>query len=168
MELVVAGRVRRAWGIKGQLSVDWTNGSCPVEVGSGFIYLKIPGEGAPKKFVLMVDHFHSGCNVISLKGLTSRTEAERYKGLEIWVEKGELPELKDNEFYSYQLLGMRVETTVGEHLGEIVQIFSTGSNDVYVVKKDSTEILLPAISDVVKKIDVEGKLMIIELIEGLR
>ena len=167
-DFVVAGRVRRAWGIKGEVTVDWNNGTCPVTVGKDLIYIGSDDEGSLKKFNIIRDHRHGDCNIIRCDGMTSRDEAEKLRGLHIWVPVSGLKRLPDGEYYSYQFLDMRVESTEGEYLGEIKEIFSTGSNDVYVVKKEGEELLVPAIEDVIKKIDLDNKLMIIELIEGLR
>ena len=57
---------------------------------------------------------------------------------------------------------------IGEDLGEIIEILETGSNDVYVVAGPTGEILIPALSQVVKTIDVIGGLMTVDLPEGLR
>lgn len=164
---VVAGRVRRAWGTARQLAVDWNNGSCPVEVGADNVYLKAKGEDFLSKFVIAIDHSHGSLSIVTLKGLSSRSEAERYRGSNIWVEKGKLPLLREGEYYAYQLLEMRVETNQGEYLGNISEIFPTGSNDVYVVRNGAEELLIPATQDVVKKVDIKAGLMTIELIEGL-
>ena len=61
-------------------------------------------------------------------------------------------------------------TEEGEELGEITEIFPTGSNDVYVVKKDGKgkELLLPAIKDCIKNVDLENGVMTVKLLEGLR
>jgi 16S rRNA processing protein RimM len=166
-ELVVAGRVRRVFGVKGQLSVDWNNGVSPVPVETGNVYLRAGKEGPIEKFELVRDHRHGNHNIITLNGLVSRTDAEKYRGSDLWVEKKSLPPLKDNEYYTYQLIEMRVETTNGEHLGEIKEIFSTGSNDVYVVRKGDDEILIPATEDVIVEIDLEGGVMKINMVEGL-
>lgn len=165
-ELVVAGRVRRAWGVKGQLTVDWSDGSCPTLEDGGKIFLR-DKEGTLSEFVVTKDHRHGSCNIVTLKNLSSPEEARKYNGADILVGKEGLPALKEDEFYTYQLIDMKVETTEGEYLGEIKSVFSTGSNDVYVVKKGAHEILIPAIKDVVKKVDVGAGLMIVELMEGL-
>ena len=64
----------------------------------------------------------------------------------------------------------KVATEEGEELGEITEIFPTGSNDVYVVKKDGKgkELLLPAIKDCIKNVDLENGVMTVKLLEGLR
>lgn len=56
----------------------------------------------------------------------------------------------------------------GTYIGKVDDIFSTGSNDVYVVKNENgEEKLLPGINEVLKKIDIENKKIIVNLIEGL-
>ena len=63
---------------------------------------------------------------------------------------------------------MDVTTDEGENLGKIVDVFPTGSNDVYVVKDElGKQVLLPAIGDVIKSVDVKNKKMVVHLIEGL-
>lgn len=65
------------------------------------------------------------------------------------------------------LMGLHVVTEEGRFLGRIESIFPTGSNDVYVCAGGEREILLPAISDVILKIDLEKKEMVVRLLPGL-
>ena len=67
----------------------------------------------------------------------------------------------------YQLVGLEVVTTMGERLGTLSDVMETGANDVYVVDNGGQEILLPAIAEVVKAIDMETGRMVVEVIEGL-
>ena len=56
----------------------------------------------------------------------------------------------------------------GKHLGNLVDVFPTGSNDVYVVKDElGKQTLLPAIGDVIKSVDIKNKKMIVHLLEGM-
>jgi 16S rRNA processing protein RimM len=75
--------------------------------------------------------------------------------------------LEDGEFFYSQIVGLSVVTTEGMTLGMVEDILVTGSNDVYVVKDGKREYLIPAIADVVKKIDLEEKTILIEVMEGL-
>ena len=76
--------------------------------------------------------------------------------------------LEEGTYYIVDMIGMDVYTDEGEKLGNIEDIFNTGSNDIYVVKSElGKQILLPAISDVVKNIDMENKKMVVHLISGL-
>jgi 16S rRNA processing protein RimM len=76
--------------------------------------------------------------------------------------------LPEGSYYLFQLVGLEVITTEEEHLGTITEILETGANDVYVVRGDKKqEILIPAVADVVKAVDLEKGQIIVELIEGL-
>ncbi|MCI0903504.1 MAG: 16S rRNA processing protein RimM, partial [Chloroflexi bacterium] len=71
-------------------------------------------------------------------------------------------------YFHYQLIGLKVRTVAGEELGELAEILETGSNDVYVVRGVAGEILVPALSPVVREIDIDAGLMVVDLPEGLR
>lgn len=70
-------------------------------------------------------------------------------------------------YYHEQIIGTSVYTTQGELIGIVESILETGSNDVYVVKQDEREYLIPAIKDVIKKVDLKNGRILIETIEGL-
>ncbi len=85
--------------------------------------------------------------------------------LEIPISR--LRPLPDGEYYQFQLLGLEVWTIAGELLGTISDILPTGSNDVYVVRSDTGEMLIPAIEDVVKAVELDKGRLVIELMPGL-
>ena len=77
--------------------------------------------------------------------------------------------LKKDEYFIADLIGLQVTSDEGEALGEISDVLQTGANDVYVIKTpEGEEILLPAIKDCVKAVDIEGKTMEVHLLPGLR
>ena len=78
------------------------------------------------------------------------------------------PELSSEEFFHFQLLGLQVRTENGEELGSIREILQTGSNDVYLVEKDGAELLLPAISQVIRRVDLDEGVMVVKMLEGMR
>jgi len=75
--------------------------------------------------------------------------------------------LPEGELYVYQLIGLEVWTDEGERLGRVTDLWETGSNDVYVVDREGQVILLPAIKEVVRAIDIERGRMTVHLMEGL-
>ena len=75
--------------------------------------------------------------------------------------------LPEGRYYHHQIIGLQVRTTQGELLGTIAEVLSGKSNDNYIVKGSKGEILIPAIEDVVKSIDLDQGFMTIEAIEGL-
>ena len=75
--------------------------------------------------------------------------------------------LSEGQYYHSQIIGLEVRTTQGEPLGNITEVLTGKSNDNYVVRGARGEILIPAIEDVVKSIDLNEGRMTIEAIEGL-
>ena len=110
---------------------------------------------------------HTKTPLISFKGVTDRDRAETLIGAELFIPETELPELDNGTYYWFELIGIEVYTTGGDYLGRITSIFPTGSNDVYVVKDNKQEVLIPALESVVLDIDLELKRMRVDLPEGL-
>ena len=75
--------------------------------------------------------------------------------------------LSEGQFYHHQIIGLQVRTTRGEYIGEITDILTGKSNDNYIVRGATGEILIPAIEDVVQSIDLDSGIVTIEAIEGL-
>ncbi len=110
---------------------------------------------------------HTGTPLISFKEITNRDQAKALIGGELFIPQTDLPELDEDTYYWYDLIGTEVYTTTEEFLGRIESIIETGSNDVYVVKRDEKEVLIPALESVVLEIDLEHNRMQVELPEGL-
>ena len=106
--------------------------------------------------------------ILWFKGFRDRGQAQRLTGLWLCVPQSEVPTAEEGEYFHYQLIGLKVRTVEGEELGEVAEILETGSNDVYVVTGLEGEILVPALSRVVREIDIVSGLMVVDLPEGLR
>ena len=110
---------------------------------------------------------HTGTPLVSFKGIVNRDQAKTLLGAELFIPQSELPELDEDTYYWYDLIGIEVVTITGEFLGRIESIIETGSNDVYVVKRHEKEVLIPALESVVLEIDLAQKRMQVDLPEGL-
>jgi len=104
---------------------------------------------------------------VKLSGVDSREAAEALSGEAVEVPKSLLEPLPEGRYYRFQIVGMQVYDAGRGHLGEIRQVLTTGSNDVYVVEGERGEVLLPAIDDVIKEVDVAGGRMTVDLMEGM-
>jgi 16S rRNA processing protein RimM len=106
--------------------------------------------------------------LLKLQDITDRSAAEKYRGADVEVATEEAIKLPKGQFYWHQVIGLHVEhATTGEPLGQVSDIIETGANDVYVVKGERGEILVPAIKDVVKRIDPSAGRMLIEPLPGM-
>lgn len=106
--------------------------------------------------------------LLKLQGIDDIDEAEKYRNLYIKVNRNVMPKLPEDSYYIVDLLECEVYTEEGELLGKVDDVFNTGSNDVYVVKDElGKQILLPAIGEVIKNVDISNKKIIVKLMKGL-
>ncbi len=105
--------------------------------------------------------------VLKLKGIDSIDQAERLRGKLVEVPEEEAVKLPEDHFFWHQILGLQVVTSQGETLGKVDEILETGSNDVYVVHGPRGEMLIPAIKQVVKSVDLARGTITVELMPGL-
>lgn len=103
---------------------------------------------------------------ITFRGITEIEKALLFRDSLLYLPAEEVC-LEDGEFFHEQIIGLSVVTTGGMILGKVEEILATGSNDVYVVTDGKREYLIPAIADVVKGVDLEGKTILIEVMEGM-
>jgi 16S rRNA processing protein RimM len=88
--------------------------------------------------------------------------------VEIFIPFGDVEPLAEDEYYYWQVIGLRVQTEAGRHLGRLEQIIDTGANDVYQVRTETGgELLLPAIAAVIKEVDLEKERIVVHLLPGL-
>jgi 16S rRNA processing protein RimM len=158
--------VVKTQGIKGQVKVSSSGGDTPTFSAGNLIYLE-DKEGRRKSFTVESSRPHKEMTVLSLREVTRMEAAEELVGCSVYVEKTSLEPLPSDEFYWYQLQGLRVETEEGTILGCLEDLLPTGSNDVFVVRKDGREILLPATDEVVVRVDLKEEVMVVRLLEGL-
>ena len=105
--------------------------------------------------------------IIKFKEINDINEAEKYKGLVIYADRDDLWELEDGVYYIADLIGLDVYDESGK-IGVIADVFNTGANDIYDVKREGKKnLLLPVIDDVVKEIDLENKRIMVHVMEGL-
>jgi 16S rRNA processing protein RimM len=118
--------------------------------------------------VLESQRRHGRRILLKFEGCEDREEADKLRGELIYVPVDEAVPLEEDEYYVHEIVGLQAWTTEGEYLGRIEEVIHTGSNDVYVVRDSVRETLIPALSDVVLKIDTEQGRIEVQLMKGLR
>ena len=171
--LVAVGRIIGAHGREGEIRVKATS-DVPGRFDEGqTLYVSRDGVSPEERTYQIAKTRSTGSKgkdilIISLRGCRDRDQALRMAGLWLCVLQSEVPSAEEGEYLHYELLGLKVRTVEGEDLGEVAEILETGSNDVYVVRGAAGEILVPALSKVVREIDIASGLMVVDLPEGLR
>ncbi len=161
LDFITIGRILAPWGIKGKLKVK--------------VITDFPQRFAPSSTVyvnrqpMTIDstEWYKSKAIIKLNTIDNIEAARRLRGQPIEIHHSQLYSLPEGQYYHFQLIGLEVWTTQGELLGNITEILTAESNDNYVVSGAKGEILIPAIEDVVKSIDLDSRRITIEPIEGL-
>ena len=154
---IIIGKLGKVRGLNGELNIipltDFENRFDNLE--------KVDIDGK----LLQVDYVKSvGKNlVIRFSEYTNRENAQNLTGKLMRVNKSEAAPLADGEFYTFDIIGLEASDLNDSTIGIVTEVLKTGSNDVFVVKSnDGREILIPALKRVIKKIDIENKLMLID------
>lgn len=106
--------------------------------------------------------------ILKFRGLDTLAGARGLVGEWMTVPRESAPDLPEGGYFHFQLLGLQVFTKQGERLGRVCEVLETGSNDVYVVSDGGGELLLPALADVIREIDLAQGVMVVDLPDGLR
>ena len=105
--------------------------------------------------------------LLKLKGVEGPEEAKKLVGSYLEIERENLVRLPEGRYFIFDIIGLKVITTEKKEVGTVKEVISLPVNDVYVVQGEEKEYDIPALKEVVKKIDLEKKIMIIEPQEGL-
>jgi len=160
-EFVIIGKILAPWGVKGKLKVDVVTDFPERFTPGSTVYI------SRQPMTIDSSEWHKGKAIIKLNTVNGLEDAQRLRGQFIEVHHSQLHPLPEGQYYHFQLIGLEAWTTHGELLGNITQILTAVSNDNYVVRGTAGEILIPAIDEVVKSVDLDKGRIIIGAIEGL-
>lgn len=167
---ILCGKIGRPFGVKGELTVFWNNLEAPIKHGEQ-VFLSENSKLTQKTFTLTSSRVQTDRAIVRFAEIQNREDAAALTNQELFIPESKLAALSQNEYYTYQLLGLQVYDEAGVHIGELVNIFPTGSNDVYEIlppgKKAGEELFVPAIQNIIQKIDLESKRMTIKVLPGL-
>ena len=161
MDWISVGRITRSHGLKGELKFfpsDRDNVIVQKEqrVRLGEAQLKIESvRGAKPPFIIKFDGINS---IEATKNLT---------GKELRVARADFEPLPEGEYYRFEIEGLKAFDDTGKYYGIVEVVIATGSNDVFVVRGEGKEWLIPMIDSVVQTIDLEKGKLIFHCVEGL-
>ncbi len=164
-EWATIGKIVAPFGIKGEVKVFSLS-----DIPDRFAMLKSIYLGPEYRSyaIRAVRPYRGDMLILKLAGVNSTNDAELLRNLEIFIPLDALAKLPPDSYYQHDILGLHVVMLDEQEVGIITDIIVTGGNDVYVVKTPAGhEVLIPAIKDVVKQIDLLRHLMYIDPIKGL-
>ena len=169
MEWYNVGKIVNTHGIRGEVRVN-SYTDFPEErfaVGSK-LALFMPESPKPIFLIVATQRPHKNFNLLTFENHPNLNDVEKYRDGILKVSENQLGDLDEDEFYYHEIIGCTVVTTEGQEIGKVTEILETGANDVWTVTPEKGKPqYIPYIEDVVKEVDIEGKKIIIELMDGL-
>lgn len=166
MKFFVFGEIVKTRGLKGCLKALSSLESQYILDGLDFVYLESKS-GQKNRYEIKEINPSGQFLFLELKGISDVDKAQALVGSKLLLPRDLLEVLPENEYYWQDIIGLEVYTPEGRHLGRVESIFPTGSNDVYVCRGGDGELLIPAIADVIVRIDLDEGRMTVKLLEGL-
>lgn len=166
-DLLQVGVITTTHGLRGEVKVFPTT-----DDASRFKKLKqvILDDGKEKRELEVASvRFFKNLVILKFKGIDDINDVEKYRKAGLYVTRENAVELKENEYFIADLIGLSAVSDEGEELGVITDVLTTGANDVYIIgQSGKPDLLVPAIMDCIKNVDLEEKKMLIHLLPGLR
>ena len=164
---VCIARIGAAHGVRGAVKL-WTFTEDPFAVKR---YGPLSSKDGARQFEITDAREAKDHLVATLKGVTTRDEAERLNGVELYVAREKLPATEEDEYYHTDLIGLAAVTTADEPLGRVVAIHNFGAGDIIEIAppQGAPTMLLPFTNAVVPTVDLKAGRVVIELpdeIEG--
>jgi len=164
---LVVGRIGKAHGLKGEVTVELRTDDPDLRFASGNTVVTEPAERGP--LVVVSARSQSGRFVMSFEGVRDRDGAEALRDtlMVVYVDPDELPDDPD-EYYDHQLVGLRAVTVTGRELGTVIEMVHLPAQDMFVVRRaDGRELLIPFVADIVPELDLAAGLIRVDPPDGL-
>lgn len=155
------GKIVKAHGLRGEIKVVLA-GETPENLELPGIHLRF-ADGRLVPAVLYGCRPVRGGYLFRVKGYSDLDAVTPLIKAEVVIRSDDLPPLDDDEYYHFQLLGLKVRDISGIYLGELVEILPTGFHDVYCIRGETDEeLLLPAVSPFIVNIDIAAGSMVVD------
>lgn len=160
------GQIVNHFGIKGMVKVNpFTDDISQFEEMKTILVDK---KGSLQEMQIEEVKYSKNQVLLKLKGIETVEEAEKYRNCYLKLPREKARKLPKNTYFIADLIGLEVYTEEGNLLGKVDDIYNTGASDIYVIKDElGKQILLPAIKEVIKQVDLEEEKIVVHLLDGL-
>jgi 16S rRNA processing protein RimM len=158
---ILIGRILAAHGLKGEVKIKSFT-EAPLEIASYSAVMASDG----RKFTLQHERMQGDVVIAAIKGISDRTSAESLRGLDLYVDRADLPATDEDEFYHADLIDLPVLDAEGAEVGRVVAFHNFGGGDVMEIKRGNAGVFVPFTLKMVPTVDVKGGRVVLSA-EGL-
>lgn len=165
MEYLEAGKIVNTHGLRGEVkAVPWTDSP---ETFECIEYVYIKKKTGDVRLDIENIKYQKNNLILKFKQIQTIEEAETLKNKTLYIDRGALGELPEGVYYIADIIGLEAVDTDGNVIGTVADIFNTGSNDIYEIKRvGKKNLLLPHIDDVIT-VELENRRVVIRIPKGL-
>ena len=164
-QLVPVGEIVATHGLVGWLKVNPFNPETTAIAGDRQLILEKDGRRTAQD--LESSKRNKRQILIKLRGVDGIDDARKWVGAILCVDADALEPLEPGQYYHYQVVGLEVYALAGERIGVITRVWSTPGGELYVVQGATKEFLIPAVKEIIEKVDFSAGRVIINPPEGL-
>lgn len=165
LEYISIGQIVNTYGVKGELKVYPLTDDIRRFDKVKIVYIE-ENQGLYKYEIQHIKYLNN-IVIVKFKNVEDIESAEKFRNKYIKVHRNDAVKLPEDSFFVCDIIGADVFNLDGELLGKVYDVIQTGSNDVFVVKTEDKEILIPALKTIFKEIDIIKGRMVVKLPEGL-
>ncbi|MEC3980315.1 ribosome maturation factor RimM [Amycolatopsis sp. H20-H5] len=165
---VVVGRVAKAHGITGELAVDVRTDSPEQRFRVGAVVATRLRDGSTRELTITAARSHSGRLLVRFEQVQTRDVAETLRGALLLADTSALPPTEDpEEFYDFELEGLRAELTDGSPVGKVIEVLHSPGGELLSLDCDGRTVLVPFVQAIVPVVDIAGGRVVLDPPEGL-
>ncbi|CAN5469570.1 ribosome maturation factor RimM [soil metagenome] len=165
-ELITIAKTVKTRGLRGEIVADLLT-DFPERFDNLTRVFAVCADNKTSELKLEKFWFQKNRIILKFKDIDSIEAAEKWRDCEICVPESEAVELEEDEFFDWELENCAVETVEGAKIGEVQQLMRTGATEILVVKGAEKEYLIPFAETICVKVDIENKLIRVDIPEGL-
>ena len=167
MGLILFGKISKVHGLAGEVNFSpFSRQLDNVSTLERIFICKTPG-ASPIELTITNSRIHKNSAILKLEGIDSIEDAEKLANSNVYVKTSDLKELEDDEYYWFDLIGLKVFTDDAQYIGSVESLIDRSLQSLLVVKNKDKEHLIPLTEPIVKEVDLEQAKIIITPIKGL-
>ena len=165
-ERLVVGRIVKPHGVRGEMLIEVLS-DAPDRYAPGAHIDAGDPDGPRRALTVRATRNDRGRSLVTFEEVTDRDAAEALRGALLSIDKDDAASLEAGMYYEWQLEGLTVVDEDGEELGTFVRVLEGGGGDLWVVDTDDGEVLIPAVEEFVRRVDLESGRIVVHVIPGL-
>lgn len=163
--LIKVGKITNSVGIKGELKIypltDYKERFKELKS----VYIEDCND---KEYEIENVRYKNELVILKFKNVNDRNESEKLRNKFIFINKDKVRELPKDSYYIYDLIGLKVYSTNTEYLGKLTNVIQNSAQDLYELElEDNRKVLIPAVKEFIKEVNIKEGFIKVKIIEGL-